>query len=140
MRWVTREWVGVDRMACAWLIARFIDREAEFAFISERALPVPEDGEAFDIPGVRLSHRRGRATFHTVLREYGLVEKGLHRLARLVDEADTVQEATLEPGAFGLDMVCRGIRKASRDDAEALQKSAPVFDGLYALLSEEEGP
>ena len=139
MRWVTREWIGVDRMACAWLIAKFVDGEAEFAFVPERAVPAAEDGEAFDMPGVRLSHHRGRATFHAILREYGIADTGLHRLARLIDEADTVQETTLEPGAFGLDMICRGIRKVCRDDAEALQRSAPVFDGLYALLSEEAG-
>lgn len=135
MQWVTRDNVGIDRMASAWLITRFIDPDAEFAFIPERSgPPTPGGAEPFDIPGVRLSHRRGHCTFHTLVREYDLQDPILERLARLVDEADTIQEAALEPAAIGVDWVCRGLRMVCRNDAEALQQGYRVFDGLYAYL------
>src|SRR5215469_5336656 len=86
MKWVTREQVAVDRMACAWLIHRFLDPGAEFLFVAEGERALPEGAEPFDMPGVRLSHRHGRATFHTMLHEYALTEDPvLGRIARLVD-------------------------------------------------------
>jgi hypothetical protein len=138
MKWLTREQVGIDRMASAWLITRFIDSEAEFAFIPDSsAAPDPALGEPFDMPGVRLTHRRGHCTFHTIIEEYALDDPVLHRIARLVDEADTIQEAPVEPAAIGVDWVCRGLRMVCRNDAEALQHGCRVFDGLYAYLQKE---
>ncbi len=69
MKWVTWEQVGVDRMACAWLITTYLDQEAEFLFVPAGQKPMPEGAEPFDIPGVRLSHHRGHCTFYTMLRE-----------------------------------------------------------------------
>ncbi len=92
MQWVTWRDVGVDRMGCAWLIRRFIDPAAEFLFIPSGAGPLPEGAEPFDIPGTRLSHRRGHSSFHTIVREYGLDDPILGRIARMVDEADVTQE------------------------------------------------
>src|SRR5207237_145989 len=97
MKWVTWEQVGVDRMACAWLITKYIDPEAEYLFVPAGQKPLPEGAEPFDIPGVRLSHHRGHCTFYTMLREYDLHDPVLQRIARVVDEADTVQEVMLEP-------------------------------------------
>ena len=133
MRWVTWEQVGVDRMACAWLIRRFIDPEAEFLFVPVGQTP-PEGAEPFDIPGVRLSHRRGHCTFHTMLRVFELADPTLQRIARIVDEADVVQEIALEPAAPGLDMICRGLRQISADDHIAMERGALVYDALYAQL------
>ena len=107
MKWVTWEQVGVDRMACAWLITKYLDQEAEFLFVPAGQKPLPEGAEPFDIPGVRLSHHRGHCTFYTMLREYDLHDPILHRIARVVDEADTVQEVSLEPAAAGLDLRSR---------------------------------
>ncbi len=137
MKWVTWEHVAVDRMACAWLIRRFIDPQAEFVFVPVGQAPLPEGAEAFDIPGVRLSHRRGHGTFHTMLREYDLNDPVLQRIARIVDEADVVQEIAVEPAAPGLDLICRGIRLASPDDQTALERGALVYDALYAQLKAE---
>jgi hypothetical protein len=137
MRWVTREQVAVDRMACAWLIRRFLDSEAEFLFVAEGERPLPESAEPFDIPGVRLSHRHGHATFHTMLHEYNLKDPVLERIARLVDEADVVQEVTLEPAAPGLDLICRGLRRISPDDQVALERGGLLYDALYAQLASE---
>jgi len=135
MKWVTWENVGVDRMGCAWLIKRFIDPEAEFTFIP--AGQPAQDGEAFDIPGARLSHRRGHCTFHTTLREYDLKDSVLHRIAAIIDEADVVQEGMVEPAAAGLDMLCRGMRRISPDDQTALERSYLIYEALYAQLSAE---
>jgi hypothetical protein len=137
MKWVTWEGVAVDRMACAWLIRRFIDHEAEFLFVPVGSRPLPERAEPFDIPGVRLSHRRGHSTFHTMLREYDLADPVLARVARIVDEADVVQEVALEPVAPGLDLLCRGLRQISPDDAVALERGVLVYEALYAQLALE---
>ncbi len=134
MKWVTWENVGVDRMACAWLIRRFINPDAEFLFVPVGQTPLPSDAEPFDIPGVRLSHHRGHCTFHTMLRVYELADPTLQRIARMVDEADVVQEVALEPAAPGLDLICRGLRQISPDDQVALERGAVIYDALYAQL------
>jgi hypothetical protein len=137
MKWVTWENVAVDRMACAWLIKRFIDPQAEFEFIPAGRKPLPEGAEPFDIPGTRFSHRRGHCAFHTLLREYNLKDPILQRIAQIVDEADVVQEASVEPSAPGLDLICRGLRRISPDDHTALEQGMVVYDALYAELEAE---
>ncbi len=139
MKWVTWENAAVDRMACAWLIRRFIDSKAEFVFVPVGHKRLPE-GEPFDIPGARLSHRRGHCTFHTMLREYGLKDPVLDRIARIVDEADVVQEVTVEPAAQGLDLICRGIRLTSPDDQTAIERGRLIYEALYAQLSGDLSP
>lgn len=138
MKWCTWRNVGIDRIGCAWLIRRFIDPAAEFDFIPEGQTADPCSGEPFDIPGVRLSHHRGHCSFHTFLDEYKLDDPVLHRIARIIDEADTVQEVALERTSAGLDVICRGIRLTSPDDRAALQRGATVYDALYAALGAEE--
>lgn len=134
MKWVTWEKVGVDRMGCAWLIKRFIDHNAEFIFVPAGQNPLPDNAEAFDIPGARLSHRRNHCTFHTFLREYNLQNPTLDRIAAIIDEADVIQETTVEPAAPGLDLICRGIRRVSQDDYAALEHSSIIYDALYAQI------
>lgn len=136
MKWVTWENIGVDRMGCAWLILRFIDPQAEFTFIPVQA-PLPEGSEPFDIPGVRLTHRRGHCTFHTILKEYALNDRILERIASIIDEADITQEVTVEPTAAGLDAICHGLRLISPDDHTALERGRLIYDALYAQLSSE---
>jgi hypothetical protein len=141
MKWVTWQHVGVDRMACAWLIRKRIDPQAEFLFVPREEQALPPDAEPFDLPGVRLSHRGGHCSFHTLLREYGLNDPVLERIARIIDEADVVQEVAVEPIAPGLDCVCRGLRLTSPDDATALERGALIYEALYAQLSAEaQGP
>jgi hypothetical protein len=137
MKWVTWEQVGVDRMACAWLITKYIDPQAEFLFVPAGYKPLPEGAEPFDIPGVRLSHHRGHCTFHVMLREYDLHDPVLERIARVVDEADTVQDVTLEPAAAGLDLICRGIRQVSPNDLVALERGSLIYDALYTQFASE---
>jgi len=137
MKWVTWENVAVDRMACAWLIRRFIDPKAEFLFVPAGEKSLPKGAEAFDIPGARLSHRRGHCTFHTMLKEYALKDAILQRLARIVDEADVVQEVTVEPVAPGLDFICRGLRLTSPDDQTAIALGIQLYEAVYAQLAAE---
>lgn len=138
MKWVTWQQIGVDRMACAWLILRYIDPNAEFAFIPMGG-SLPEGYEPFDIPGVRMTHRQGHCTFHTFVSEYNLTDPVLQRLAHIVDEADLGQEIALEPAAFGLEMICRGLRLISADDPAAIAHGCLIYDALYALLSTSLG-
>jgi hypothetical protein len=135
VKWLTWEGVGIDRMGSAWLIRRFIDPEAQFVFVPYGETSLPEGPEPFDIPGVRLSHRRGHATFQTILVQSGLDDPILRRIARMVDEVDTAQEVQLEPAAAGLDLVCRGLRRTSPDDGVAIERGYLVFEALYAQLT-----
>lgn len=140
MKWVTWQNVGVDRIGCAWLIRRDVDPKAEFVFIPEGSKAIPKGAEPFDIPGVRLSHHGGHCSFFAVVRAHELTDPVLTRIARIVDEADTVQEALVEPSAAGLDLICTGIRLTSADDREAIKRGALVFESLYAALAREEEP
>src|SRR5512138_3143326 len=128
MKWVTWEHVGIDRMGCAWLIQRFIDRQAAFAFIAAGSTQLPYGCEPFDIPGVRFSHRGGHSSFHTLVNEYQLDDPLLQRIANIIDEADVAQTVTLEPRAEGLDFVCRGLRLISKDDQAALEHGRLIYD------------
>src|SRR5262245_57170106 len=121
-------------MGCAWLIRRFIDPKAKFIFI-ERGSELPGGAEPFDIPGVRLSHHGGHCSFHAMLREYKLTDPMLARIARIIDEADTVQEVKVEPVAPGLDFICSGLRATCASDLEAVEKGSLVYEALYVQLS-----
>lgn len=138
MKWVTWENIGIDRMACAWLIQRRIDPGAEFAFVAA-GHELPQGYEPFDIPGVRLTHRRGHCTFHTMLHDYKLDDPVLDQIAAIVDEADMAQEITLEPAAAGLDLICRGMRIISTDDYIAIERGCLIYDALYAQLDAQQG-
>jgi len=138
VKWVTWEQIGVDRMGCGWLIRKFIDPDAEFLFIPMNQKTLPQGIEPFDIPGVRLSHHQGHCTFHTMLDVYRLTDPVLQRIARIVDEADVVQEVTVEAAAPGLDLICRGVRRTSPTDEVAMERGSVIYDALYAELASED--
>jgi hypothetical protein len=129
VKWATRAGCHVDRAACSWLIRRFIDPAAEFVFVDDPA-DVPDDATPFDIRGAELSHHGDHCSFETILRCYHLDDPVLWDLARLVHEADLADERFDEPGAAGLDMICRGLT-LTLNDHTLLQASGPLFDGLY---------
>lgn len=129
MRWATRAGMHVDRAACAWLLRRFVDSEAEFVFVDDPA-DVPGDATPFDMRGAELSHHEGDCSFETILRHYGLDDPVLWDVARIVHEADLDDDRYDAPEALGLDVVCRGLSMV-RDDAEILTVSVAVFDGLF---------
>jgi len=139
MKWVTWENIGVDRMACIWLIRRWIDPGAEFIFIPMREGPLPDHSEPFDIPGARFSHHGGHCTFYALLKEIKVNDAILTRIAQMVDEADESQEIAIEPASPGLDLICRGLRQISKDDFEAMERGWLIYDALYAELSKAEG-
>jgi hypothetical protein len=140
MKWVTWQNIGVDRMASIWLIRRWIDPAAEFSFIAVGEKPLPEHGEPFDIPGARYSHHGGHCTFHALLEEQNLHDPILKQIAQMVDEADEVPEVSLEPAALGLDLICRGLRRISTDDFDALERGSLIYDALYAQLESDSTP
>ena len=134
MKWVTWENIGVDRMACCWLIKKFIDKEAEFIFIPEGIQEIPDGTRGFDIPGAEFSHRKGQCSFYSLINHYNFEDSILNRIAQIVDEADTVQEVFLEPVAPGLDFICDGFTLISKDDYEALERGFIIYDALYAMI------
>jgi hypothetical protein len=141
MRWATRAGVHVDRAACSWLVRRFVDPEAVFVFVDDPD-EVPSDATPFDMRGVDLSHHDGDCTFETMLRRFELDDPVLWDVARIVHEADLVDDRFDAPEARGLDVICRGLSMV-RGDVEVLAVTGAMFDGLYehrrrALLSGRE--
>jgi hypothetical protein len=133
MRWATRTHCHVDRTACAWLIRRFVDPDATFAFVDDPD-DVPADATPFDMRGVELSHHDGSCSFETILRRYELEDERLHALARIVHEADLGDERFDAPEAAGLDAVIRGLGAIEPDDHRLLELTRPIYDGLYERL------
>ena len=134
MKWITRSHVHVDRVACPWLILRFVDSEAEFIFVpASRIQEVAEHEGAipFDAPGVELGHRDGKCSFETIIEEYGLKDKALLKLAHIVHCADTDALAE-DPIAAGLEAIAVGYSLRFPDDHENLAHQFEVYDALYA--------
>ena len=130
-RWVTRPRPHVDRLACAWLIRRFIDPEAAIRYGEE---PAPDE-LAFDMPAGRFSHHGNLCTFETMLRAFGLEQPGLQRLARLVHEIDLRDSRYRPPEVAGVDAVLRGWLRGGLSDQELERHGLALFDGLYATLA-----
>lgn len=129
MNWATRPGIHVDRTACAWLIRRFIDAEAQFSFIADIA-DAPEDTTPFDMRGAELSHHAGDCTFETILRRYRLDDPALWDIARIIHEADLEDDRFDAPEARGLDVLIRGLSMICSDE-EILQLTGRLYDGLY---------
>ena len=129
MRWATRSGCHIDRAACAWLIRRFLDDDAQFVFVDDPD-EVPADAMPFDMPGVELSHHGDDCTFETMLRRHDLDEPVLWEIAKAVHEADLGDDRYDAPEAAGLDIVCRGLSMTVSDN-QVLAVTGPLFDGLY---------
>lgn len=129
MKWATRAHCHVDRSACAWLVQRFIDPDAQFVFVADPD-DVPADATPFDMRGVELSHHNGNCSFETFLERYELDDVVLWDLARIVHEADLDDGRYDAPEARGLDVLIRGL-SLTHDDDDLLALSHPLFDGLY---------
>ena len=128
----TRAGVHIDRAACAWLIRRLIDPDAQFVFVSDPA-EVPAEATPFDMRGAALGHHGGDCTFETILRRYELTDPVLWRLAEIVHEADIDDERFDAPESPGLDAVLRGLSMVC-DDHQVLELTKPLFEGLYKYL------
>ena len=135
MIWVTRSHVHVDRVACPWLITRFIDSEAEFLFVpkSEVAQAAKESNAIpFDIPGVELGHVGERCSFESIMLKYQLKEPGLLRMAKIIHAADIDEELASDPIAAGLEAIATGYSLRYPLDLENLEHQFKVYDALYA--------
>jgi hypothetical protein len=135
MLWITRSHVHVDRVACPWLITRFIDNEAEFLFVPKNQIEaVAEETGAtpFDAPGAELGHHEGRCSFESILLKYELNDPGLLRLAKIVHCADVEADIDKDPIARGLEAIASGFSLRFPDDEENLSQQYEVYDALYA--------
>ena len=135
MLWITRAHVKVDRIACPWLITRFIDSEAEFMFVAKTEIDrlVEETGAIpFDAPGVELGHKDGRCSFESIMKNYDLTYPALLRLAKIVHAADVSADIDTDPIGRGLDAIATGYRLRFPDDRENMAAQFDVYDALYA--------
>ncbi len=133
MKWVTRQYVHVDRTACPWLIKRFVDQKAEFLFVpvekieetvkKEKAIP-------YDAPGVELRHHGDKCSFDAVVEKYKIKDPAVLEVAKIVRAADT-DKMEMAPEASGLEAVMTGFGIVSKDDYETIAKASPVYDAFY---------
>ena len=134
MKWITRERPKIDRIACPWLVARFIDQQPEFMYVpSADVLPVAEKTAAipYDIPGVELTHEGELCSFDAFLKKYQLNDPALQRLALIVRGADT-SRLELTPQSAGLYAISLGLSHGFADDHEMLSHGMVMYDALYA--------
>jgi hypothetical protein len=134
MKWITREKARVDRIACPWLINRFIDRDAIFMFVpAGEVMAVAEREQAipYDVPGVELGHHGDRCSFDAFLEKYKLADRALAALALIVRGADTNQRE-LTPESAGLYALATGFQASSTDDFDNMRRQFPAYDALYA--------
>ncbi len=137
MKWITRAHVKVDRVACPWLIRRFIDPEAQFLFVEESQLlesAARESAIPFDAPRlseVKLNHRGVRCSFEAILEDYHLQAPGLERLALIVRAADVKGQEQAAPEGIGLRALAQGFAAMGFSDEELLVRQFPVYDALY---------
>lgn len=137
MNWITRSNVKVDRVACPWLIKRFVDGEAEFLFVPEDELLETarrENATPFDasrLPEVKLNHRGNRCTFEAILEDYNLTDRALQRLGLIVRTADVKGQEHVAPEGLGLRALAEGFAQMGISDQERLARQFPVYDALY---------
>ena len=143
MKWVTREHVHVDRVACPWLIKRFVDADAEFIFAPpDEVMNVAkrEGATPFDARGqAELDHHEGRCSFESIIKKYNLTDPALLGVAKIVHAADVMADRATAPEADGLEAIARGFGLIYADDHEILEKQSPVYDALYAYCKSKLG-
>ncbi len=135
MKWITRSHVHVDRVACPWLILRFVDNEAEFLFVPASQITkvaAATGAIPFDAPGVELGHHENRCSFESIILKYELKDPALLRLAKIVHAADITPDIDKDPIARGLEAIAVGFGLRFPDDEENLEYQFDVYDSLYA--------
>ncbi len=143
MKWVTRKNASVDRIACPWLIKRFIDADAEFLYVPAAEVTAAAEREGavpYDVGGVELGHVDGRCSFESIMLKYGLTDPALDRLAQIVHGADVAADAGLVPEAAGLKAIAHGFAMVhGEDDHRKIALESPLYDALYAWCQHEAG-
>jgi hypothetical protein len=141
MKWITRERVKVDRVACPWLIKKFIDPKAEFLFVPrDKVLEVAdiEGAIPFDVPGVELGHHANKCSFEVLVAKYKIEDSAVKLLAKIVHGADVEQDLFGRPEAPGLEAIAEGFRSLGlKDDHEILEKEFIVYEALYAYCRQK---
>jgi hypothetical protein len=135
MKWITRANANVDRVACPWLIKRFVDPDAEFLFVPAAevmAAAKREQAIPYDVPDVELGHVNGRCSFESIIRKYGLDDPALAELARIVHGADVSEDVDITPESAGLSAIARGFALLHGEaDHEKIRLETPMYDALY---------
>jgi hypothetical protein len=145
MQWITRENIKVDRVACPWLIKRFVDPDAEFVFVPEPELlataarlgATPFD--ATRLPEVKLNHRGERCTFEAILEDFNLADPALQRLGHIVRAADVKGQEHAAPEGPGLRAIAEGFSRLGIADEQRLTLEFPMYDALYAYAQQTIG-
>ncbi|MBM3128168.1 MAG: chromate resistance protein [Chloroflexi bacterium] len=135
MKWLTRSHVHVDRVACPWLITRFVDNDAEFLFVPKNQVDrvAKETGAIpFDAPDVELGHHNGKCSFEAIIVKYDLKDPALVRMAKIVHAADVAADLDTDPIARGLEAIAVGYSLRFPCDEENLLHQFEVYDALYA--------
>jgi hypothetical protein len=135
MLWITRSHVHVDRVACPWLIRRFVDSDATFLLVPKSQIDkvaTETGGIPFDAPGVELGHHNGKCSFEIIIEKYSLTDPGLLRLAKIVHAADIEADLHTDEIAPGLEAIASGFSLILPDDRVNLEKQFVVYDALYA--------
>lgn len=138
MKWITRERPKIDRIACPWLIARFIDKDPDFLFVPAEQVKAQAElsgAIAYDVPGVEFTHVGNRCSFDAFVAKYKLSTPAIDRLANIVRGADT-DKLGLTPQSAGLLAISLGLSRNFRDDSTLLQQGLIIYDALFAWCSE----
>jgi hypothetical protein len=142
MKWVTRKNANVDRIACPWLIRRFVDKDAEFLFVpaEEVATVAKREGAIpYDVKGAELGHVDGRCSFESIMVKYQLTDPALQRLAKIVHGADVSADLNIVPESAGLQAIAHGFALAHSDnDHEKIRLETPMYDALYLWCAHQE--
>jgi hypothetical protein len=135
MKWVTREHPRTDRIACPWLIHRFIDSEAEIVYVpKDEVLPYAqrEGARSFDAPGAQYTHRNGNCSFETLVEDFRIDDPAVAIMARVIHGADVAEDRDETPESAGLLAIADGFALLGVDDQRQLELELPVYDALYA--------
>jgi hypothetical protein len=142
MKWVTREHPKTDRIACPWLIRKFIDPEAEIIFVPRDDVLAYADRESamsFDAPGATYTHRNGNCSFEILVEEYGIDDPAVRLMARVIHGADVAEDSAVTPQSPGLLAIADGFAMLDVGDQRQLELELPVYDALYAWAKAEVG-
>jgi hypothetical protein len=138
MKWITREHVHVDRVACPWLIRKYVDPKAEFLFVSPdkiHEVAKNENATPFDAESVELGHHGSDCSFETIIKKYKIDDKILSEVAKIVHSADVSADLDKTPEAAGLEAISRGQMFLVSDDYEAIEKGSYLYDCLYSYCA-----
>jgi len=144
MKWITRERIKVDRVACPWLVKKFVDPQAEFLFVpADTVMDIAQKESAipFDVPGAEIGHHDGKCSFEVIVERYRIEDPAIRRLAKIVHGADVSEDLYQQPEAAGLKAIAEGFRHLQlKDDHEILAKEFIVYDALYAYCQQQVTP